>query len=613
MRKGTPLLYGPSIVSAAIYEVVWFNLLASIFGNPLYALVEVFTGIIGALFLHEVAVKGLKKYVESKYVSSYTHLAAAVFGAGVVFILKDATLPFISFSVAFLTVTAALIFHNILIFSANMEGFKILPKNRIFESAALGVLSAGFILIPILGIYTVLVAAAVDAAGALFYPSKELKGLKLKGKLVTKPFLLGLLLSLFVINTQVRISYFAEPTHVFSIILYSIFLGVILEEEFKRVKFRDIDRTIFYIIIFVGLAIAVYSRFSRETSDLLIFLSLALFSLPVWTISAFTLKKGTFSLFAGFLAGSLSSLIMVPFLGEQIYLSLLMLLLLGIVLREANLKKVSKQYFPEGAVVLLLIFFILISPSPTYVQDPQISLLGHSFARHIPMVLHPQEIEVSREPFYFTLKKHDALLLETLGLEKGFHSLAGSRLREDGLLVQIIPLNYTMEEEIRILLGNTMSVFPHTSMWLVDKNAILLSSKDPQFLDYIHIREKVLGSEEIKDDMERLFFATEFTDLTIVDSFILLYFSDSRELFEYTSETGKGENGVVSIFNFKRSKTNTTAAITTPPMINAVTRHGDKITIEFLKVHAAIGSDWKEDIIIRGRYILGENTTDYGI
>jgi hypothetical protein len=519
-----------------------------------------------------------------------------------------------NFLVALTIFLSLIIIHNLLIGAVIRTNLKITFYERQFFWGALMVLITGFVLVQVAGLYTLLLPAALNLA--LYFRHKKLKIGKLafEGQIKFEPFVRGILLSIYLSVLTFLLGLSLDSIHVFSLLAYTVLLGLIIGLGGKIGKpFDEFNSGAQNLVIAIGAAVVLISRIVQSSNVFCVMLSAVLIALPSWMLASKKMDSHFFSLFSGAALGFFSSLILIPILGEIFVLSGAMLLMTGTALFSLDLSKQKKTSLLTLFFAFLLTLYVPTIAIPDEVPKQQASPLALSFSEHIPSVIHPKKSAKISHSFSFIGPKYDILVLDDPKIEDDLYFIIENRLREDGIFVQVFSLDTGLDEDFKRLVKNTLAAYPHTSMWLVDKHALLISPHEPLELDYVQMRERVLASEAIKEDMGELFYATRFTDITVVDVFTLIYFMGDEELRDYSTEGVRVDNALLSVFDFKKRRADSQFAVTLPPMVSGVIRDGDLVTVEFLKLRARLDDDWMEESGIFGRYELIENTTEYAI
>lgn len=322
--------------------------------------------------------------------------------------------------------------------------------------------------------------------------------------------------------------------------------------------------------------------------------------------------EGSIDFFGAASLGALGFYFSVVYLGVFVSLALAIILALATVV-------ILSEYTP-GSIPLLMVSLVLggtLLVQPLELTPKEgVSDITRDFAVHIPKILgHADEIAVFDEvSFMFEGGSYDTVVLHLSGLPRGrFYNHMQMRIRPGGMLVQTFPLTAD-SGDFKGLLRKTGGAYPHTSMWLVDGNAILVSSRTPLSIDYPRLWRIVGEDMELRDDLRELFYATKFTNMTLVDALTFLYFASPEELSLYASDRGDDMDALSSIFEFKRRLSNTPQAQSFPPLENTYFRTAESVVIPFFGLSAHLDEGWEE--VSSGTivyYHLIENTSQYGI
>ncbi len=79
-----------------------------------------------------------------------------------------------------------------------------------------------------------------------------------------------------------------------------------------------------------------------------------------------------------------------------------------------------------------------------------------------------------------------------------------ARLEKGGVFGQWLPLYEQDAQDFRTFLATFRSVFPYTTLWIVDYDAVLVGSMEPVEYDYGNIRQHISSDPEIKHDFEMM-------------------------------------------------------------------------------------------------------------
>ena len=151
-------------------------------------------------------------------------------------------------------------------------------------------------------------------------------------------------------------------------------------------------------------------------------------------------------------------------------------------------------------------------------------------------------IQDGRAYLKWTESTYDVIIMEPMSplqagvvnlYSKEFYELALSRLKEDGLLVQWLPLHLVGPEDARSITHTFDQVFPEFSVWnsFLTRIVMLVGSRKPVTLDKNHF-ETLMGNAQIKHMAEEMK-VNSFLD------FADFYITDGKRLSPFL--TGAGE------------------------------------------------------------------------
>ncbi|MFC1714497.1 fused MFS/spermidine synthase [Candidatus Poribacteria bacterium] len=104
------------------------------------------------------------------------------------------------------------------------------------------------------------------------------------------------------------------------------------------------------------------------------------------------------------------------------------------------------------------------------------------------------------------------------------------RLNEGGVVAQWLPLYEMPERDFKTVIRTFQSVFPHTSLWLMESDAILVGTADKTSIDY-GLLERKLQDEKIESDMRVLYVDSIYqflTFFTMGEEKLATYAADAR-------------------------------------------------------------------------------------
>lgn len=151
-------------------------------------------------------------------------------------------------------------------------------------------------------------------------------------------------------------------------------------------------------------------------------------------------------------------------------------------------------------------------------------------------------IQDGRAFLKWSKSKYDVIIMEPMSplqagvvnlYSKEFYELALSRLKEDGLLVQWLPLHLVGPEDARSITHTFDKVFPEFSVWnsFLTRIVMLVGSRKPMLLDKNHF-ETLMGNPQIKQMAEEMK-VNSFLDFA--DFFI----TDGKHLSPFLAEAGE--------------------------------------------------------------------------
>lgn len=163
-------------------------------------------------------------------------------------------------------------------------------------------------------------------------------------------------------------------------------------------------------------------------------------------------------------------------------------------------------------------------------------------------------IQDGRAYLKWSQSKYDVIIMEPMSplqagvvnlYSKEFYELALRHLKEDGLLVQWLPLHLVGPEDARSITHTFDQVFPEFSVWnsFLTRIVMLVGSRQPVMLDKNHF-ETLMGNEQLKQIAEEMKVNSflDFADFYITDGKRLSPFlagagaiTDDSPLLEFSS------------------------------------------------------------------------------
>jgi predicted membrane-bound spermidine synthase/Tfp pilus assembly protein PilF len=109
-----------------------------------------------------------------------------------------------------------------------------------------------------------------------------------------------------------------------------------------------------------------------------------------------------------------------------------------------------------------------------------------------------------------------------------FYQICRSRLNNHGVMAQWAPMHSLTMQEYRMLIGTFASVFPHTSLWLLGSEALLVGSMDSLRIDV----------NTLKDRMSQVAPMTDLAKISITDParFLACFIMDETKVKEFVDD-----------------------------------------------------------------------------
>ena len=106
-----------------------------------------------------------------------------------------------------------------------------------------------------------------------------------------------------------------------------------------------------------------------------------------------------------------------------------------------------------------------------------------------------------------------------------FYRLCHARLSRHGVMAQWAPMHVLSTREYRMLIASFLSVFPHTSLWFLGTEGVLIGTMDSLRIDIRALRER-MSPEAVKADLERI-------SLDAPERLLACFLMDERRVREY--------------------------------------------------------------------------------
>ncbi len=118
-----------------------------------------------------------------------------------------------------------------------------------------------------------------------------------------------------------------------------------------------------------------------------------------------------------------------------------------------------------------------------------------------------------------------------------FYKEAKKKLNENGLISQFIPLPFLKKEELQSVIKTFITVFPHTVLWYNNYEFLLIGSNDSLEKLTTERLGVLTSNEKVKESLEFSYWGGADNNLNNINPFIAGFLSDSLGLFKL-SENG---------------------------------------------------------------------------
>jgi spermidine synthase len=120
---------------------------------------------------------------------------------------------------------------------------------------------------------------------------------------------------------------------------------------------------------------------------------------------------------------------------------------------------------------------------------------------------------------------HPCLASATNLYSRDFYRLCRERLAPHGVMAQWAPMHALSQREYRMLIASFASVFPHTSLWFLGTEGILIGTMDSLRIDVAELRRR-MAHGPVSADLERISLATP-------DRLLSCFLMDEGKIREY--------------------------------------------------------------------------------
>ncbi len=135
-------------------------------------------------------------------------------------------------------------------------------------------------------------------------------------------------------------------------------------------------------------------------------------------------------------------------------------------------------------------------------------------------------VDDGRNYLLCTDKEYDVITLEPMHpylshavdfYSRDFYELCREKLTEDGVMCQWAPMHALSKDDYGMLLKTFIEVFPHTTMWFVGSESILIGTREELSIDFKRLKKR-MGREEVKEDLRIINYDNVFA---LLDSFVM--------------------------------------------------------------------------------------------
>ena len=90
-----------------------------------------------------------------------------------------------------------------------------------------------------------------------------------------------------------------------------------------------------------------------------------------------------------------------------------------------------------------------------------------------------------------------------------YYMLCKSRLKEGGMVSHWIPLHHLSEDDFKMLVSTFVSVFPHSTMWFTKWDAIMIGSAERLSIDFENLKER-LNNKKLQESLKEIGMSNQF-------------------------------------------------------------------------------------------------------
>lgn len=129
-------------------------------------------------------------------------------------------------------------------------------------------------------------------------------------------------------------------------------------------------------------------------------------------------------------------------------------------------------------------------------DNPKVRIIRDDGRNHLLRTRRCYDV-ISLEPM------HPYLASATNLYSSDFYRLCKKRLSPHGVMAQWAPMHVLSTAEYRMLIASFASVFPHTSLWFLGSEGILIGAMDPLTIDLWELKRK-MSSDAVLEDLKKI-------------------------------------------------------------------------------------------------------------
>jgi spermidine synthase len=154
-------------------------------------------------------------------------------------------------------------------------------------------------------------------------------------------------------------------------------------------------------------------------------------------------------------------------------------------------------------------------------DNPKISIITGDGRNHLLRTLRRYDV-ITLEPM------HPYLASATNLYSADFYRICRTRLSEHGVMAQWVPMHVLSRREYRMLIASFASVFPHTSLWFLGTEGVLIGAMDSLRID-IGILKRRMSQDDVRDDLAKI-------SLSCPERLLSCFLMGERQIKEYVKD-----------------------------------------------------------------------------